>query len=367
MGITQKDIARGLGISFITVNRAFNNSGYVSPQLRKKIFDYAKKYSYIPHRASQIMVRNKTRVIAVFTPTFPEYYWDDIRKGIDVAAAYIKSLNYEVRYFRLPDNDIKTFLRILKREIKHGLDAAAFINQIGFDIAKIVSEVDKAGLPYIFYNIDHPETNRICYIGADDIAGGRLAAGFIGHTLKNISRPKILVIGIKIKRENSSRYADINQLRVEGFVKVMKEKQPQANCMIEYVWDKQKTARSQIGKILKKYEGKVGAVYFVPAYNDLFIECLERYNYRRAIIVLHDTTEKTIQALKTGFLSAVVFQDPVLQGYTVIRTLEHILESKNRERRKDIEIVHTLLFRENLDYLCYHHLFMESTKEVNYE
>ncbi|MDR0584578.1 MAG: LacI family DNA-binding transcriptional regulator, partial [Treponema sp.] len=100
MRITQKDIARNLGISLITVSRALNNSGYVSPELKKRIMDYAKQQSYVPHRASQILVRNKTRVIAVFTSTFPSFVWDDIERGVMSAAGYIRPLNYEVHFFR---------------------------------------------------------------------------------------------------------------------------------------------------------------------------------------------------------------------------------------------------------------------------
>jgi DNA-binding LacI/PurR family transcriptional regulator len=127
MRITQKDIARKLGVSLVTVSRAFNGSGYVSTELKKRIFDYAERQSYVPHRASQILVRNKTRRIAVFTSTFPSFVWDDIEKGVLSAAGYIGPLNYEVLFFRIPDFDTERYLRTLKREIRNGLDAAAFL------------------------------------------------------------------------------------------------------------------------------------------------------------------------------------------------------------------------------------------------
>jgi len=68
MGLTQKEIARNLGISYMTVNRALNNNGYVSKELREKILSYANEMGYEPHRASQVLVRNTTRNIALSPP-----------------------------------------------------------------------------------------------------------------------------------------------------------------------------------------------------------------------------------------------------------------------------------------------------------
>ena len=62
--VTQQDIADALGISLITVHRALNSSGYVSDTLKARILAYAKKVTYVPHKASQILKRNKVRKVA---------------------------------------------------------------------------------------------------------------------------------------------------------------------------------------------------------------------------------------------------------------------------------------------------------------
>jgi LacI family transcriptional regulator len=360
MHITQKDIARKLGISLITVNRAFNNSGYVSPELKKRIFDYAKKESYVPHRASQILVRNKTRVIAVFTSTFPSYVWDDIKKGVLSAAEYIRPLNYEVRYFRVPDFDTEYYLRTLRREIRNGLDAAAFLCQRMYRMKDIIGLVEKAGIPYVFYNVDDPETKRVCYIGTDYPAGGRLAANFIGKSLMLKGAGKVLVIGVNEDADRLTDGPDINAKRIRGFLEVLNEQYPFVASRIEYIDMKSRAgADEQIKRLLGRNERGVDAVYFVPAFNTGFLTGLEKYDYSRAITILHDVNEPALRCLENGILTALVFQDPVLQGYTAVRTLENILESKIRERQRDIEIAHTLIFRENINYLKNHYLLSD--------
>ncbi|MDR2759751.1 MAG: LacI family transcriptional regulator [Spirochaetaceae bacterium] len=360
MHITQKDIAKKLGISLITVSRAFNDSGYVSPELKKRIMDYAKRESYVPHRGSQILVRNKTRVIAVFTSTFPSFVWDDIEKGVMSAAGYIRALNYEVHFFRIPDFDTECYLKMLKREIRNGLDAAAFLCMRMYRMKEIVALAEKAGIPYVFYNVDDPETNRLCYIGADYPAGGRLAANFIGKSLSLKGTGKVLVIGINEDVDRMTDGPDINAKRIRGFLEVLNSRYPFVVSRVEYINMKVKTgAGAQIKKLLKNNEGKVDAVYFVPAYTGAFLDGLETYDYRRVITLLHDVNDQALRCLENDFLTALVFQDPVLQGYTAVRTLENILESKTRERQRDIEIAHTLIFRENINYLKNHYLMPE--------
>ncbi|MDR1105943.1 MAG: LacI family transcriptional regulator [Treponema sp.] len=360
MRIRQKDIANVLGISPITVSRAFNNSGYVSPELKKRILDYAKKQSYKPHRASQILVRNKTRLISVFTSTFPSFVWDDIERGVRSAAEYIGPLNYEVHFFRIPEFDTERFLKTLKREIRNGLDAAAFLCSRVYRMKEIVELIERAGVPYVFYNVDDPGTNRICYIGTDYPAGGRLVANFIGKSLSLKGAGKILVISINEDTDQVTNGPDINEKRISGFLEILNEQYPFVASRIEYINMKSKTGiGAQIKRFLKKNEGRVDAVYFVPAYTDDFLDGLEACDYRRAITLLHDVNARALRCLENGALTAIVFQDPVLQGYTAVRTLENILESMIRERQRDVEIAHTLIFKENVNYLKNHYLLSE--------
>ncbi|MDR1948262.1 MAG: LacI family transcriptional regulator [Spirochaetaceae bacterium] len=351
MGITQKDIARELKISLISVNRAFNNSGYVSAKLKKRILDYAEKRSYVPHRASQVLVRNKTRTIAVFSSTGPEYFWNDINKGVLNAAEHIKPFNYEVRYHRIPDFDTKKYIRVLQEELNNGLDAAAFVNQQIYNMDDIIGTVEKAEIPYLLFNTDSPESRRLCYIGADYRSGGRLAANFIGKSLCVKPRARVLVIGIN-EDERCAVNPDINAERLRGFMEVMNGQYPRISCQIEYNSVMSKMGMDdQIGGLLEKYEHRVDAVYFIHAHNASFLKGLGRFDYGKAITLLHDVDDSALRSLDSQLLTAVVYQDPVLQGYTAVRTLEHILESKTRERLRDIEIAHTLIFRENTQFL----------------
>ena len=377
MRITQKNIAKDLGVSFMTVSRVFNNSGYVSPELRRRILDYATEKGYKPHRASQVLVRNTVRNLAVFSSATPEYFWNDVGKGVLQAAEHVMFFNYEVRYHRIPDFDTERYCSLLSREIKNGLDAAAFVCQDIYDMDRIIAIAERANVPYILYNVDAPHTGRLCYIGSNYGAGGRLAANFIGKALGLKQNGRVLAIGFTRRDSRFSAMQNINSQRLDGFLSVMNGHFPDVSCTVEYVdcapANESSTdassadsiraeAERQIMDILERHGDKTDAVYFIPAFNDSYHRALERFGRRGLITLQHDIDDSAVECLNSGLLTAVVFQDPVLQGYTVVRTMESILESKNTGRGKDTEIAHNLVFRENIDFLGNHRLMPESTE-----
>ncbi len=351
MGITQKDIAEGLGISLITVSRALNDSGYVSEELKKRILDYAKERSYVPHKASQALVRNRTRSIAVFSSSLPTYFWHDIKKGIEIAAEQIAPFNYTVRYHMIPEYDSEAYLGRLKKELKGGLDGCAFVNQRKYDMKSIIAMIDEAGIPYATFNTDAPESGRLCHIGSDYRAGGRLVANFLGTALKVKRGGRVLVIDCDEETDRFSKSPNINGERLRGFMAVMKSRYPEVECEVECITTRLQRGYmdGQIEDALMKRNGKVDGVYLIPAFNELFLSALEKLDFSGALTVLHDMDRSSAHHLETGRLSAVVYQNPILQGYYAVKTLERLLESKRPERMKDIEIVHTLVFAENRD------------------
>ena len=349
MGITQKEIARDLGISFITVNRAFNGTGYVSEELRQRIFAYAQEHDYVPHKASQVLVRNTTKRISLFSSSLPEYFWNDIDKGVEIAAQQIRPFNYEVTYHRIPEHDTQAYLALLKEDMQKGLDAVALVNQHKYDMPAIFGELEQAGIPFVTFNTDAPQSERLCYIGSDYAAGGRLAADYIGRVLQLSQKQEVLVIQCNEEDVRVADSPDINAMRLEGFQALLSTRYPHITCHVEYINTKLQPGYrdNQILDVLKKYENKVQAIYLIPAFNTDFLSALKSLPRQNVITVLHDLDGSAVFDLETRMLSAVVYQSPVLQGYYTVKALEQILEEKKPGKIPDIEIVHTLVLSEN--------------------
>ena len=359
MGITQKEIAKALNLPLITVHRALNSSGYVSKELKGRILAYAREVRYVPHKASQVLKRNKVRKIAVFSSSLPHYFWNDIRTGISIAAEQIQALNYRVNYHMVAERSSDQYLERLEEEIRDGVEAIAFVNQWIYRMDEIIARITRAGVPYVTLNVDAPESRRICYIGPDYRAGGALAAEYIGKTLLFKNRPRILVLTTLPDSRVVLRAPDINKLRYEGFREVMEKSFPRIRHDTAFITKGMSSpaAARHIAELLADRDGDFDAVYLIAAYNVPFIRALEQGEGTRRVVVLHDLDSSSNHLLEKNLLTAVIYQNPILQGYYAVRTLENLLESGHPSDVRQLNVVHSVILNENKDLYRNHTFF----------
>lgn len=358
MSVTQKDIAKALHISLITVNRALNNSGYVSNELKQRIINYAREVNYVPQRASQTLVRNRTRKIDIFSSVRPSYFWDDIGTGIAIAAEQIRPFRYEVQYHRIPNRNTRAYLAQLERQITEGTEAVAFVNQWSFDMEAVIDHIERARLPYITLNIDAPGSRRLCYIGPDYRAGGRLAAEFIGKSLMFCRRPRVLVITSRPKLRSGRNTPDIYRLREEGFLSVMNSRFQGTDVDLRYLPTGlgKRSAREELRSLVVNRE-TVDAIYLIAAYNSEFLPLLDELGSERTISVVHDLDSLSNHYLSAHLLTALIYQNPILQGYYTVKILERILEEGGATAVSSVDIEHAIVLEENKKLYRNHYLY----------
>ena len=349
MRLTQKDIASALGLSLITVNRAINGSESVSPETKKRIQEFINDHNYVPHKASQVLVRNRITKLALFSSILPYYFWNDIRKGINLAADQLLHLDYRVNYHQIPENDTATYIAILKQEIEQGADALAFVNQPIYDMNAVFSCIEEADIPYLMFNVDAADSKRLCYVGTDYYAEGRLAAEVMGKTLHYKPDAHILVITNEESRDTGSNGVNLNVDRLDGFTEVMQEAYPGISTTVKRLTTDMRPhhADANMDRLLKEHAGAVDGIYLIPAVNAIFLESLERCRLTNTVTVIHDLDESASSSLEEGRLTAVIHQNPVLQGYYAVKALERIIETGTVQPLEDIRIIPNVIYAEN--------------------
>jgi LacI family transcriptional regulator len=354
--ITQNDIAKALNIGINTVNRAFNNTGYVSKEMKKKIFEYSHEVNYVVNKAAQSLVRAEIRTIALFSSEKPKFFWDDIQKGVDIAKKHFEPFNINVLYIRIPVFDDRAYIKKLEEVLDDGVQAIGIVNNSEYDIPKICSIIEAHDVPYLTFNIDAPSSKRICYIGPDYLQGGKLAANFLGVGLQDEDRILVLT-------SDSDRFPGINEIRLSGFQDTLAEYYPGINCVIRKLNEKDSpdAIQTKIKSYIEEEGGNYSGIYLISCFCSELIQVLSdnKCITLSPIVVVHDLFPGYKEYFNQKLITALIYQNPILQGYEAVKILEHILNHEDKTGREDVLLHSSILLRENCESYTNHYVFAQ--------
>ena len=111
-----KDIARALGISTGTVDRALHGKPEVSPATRARVLSMAEALGYRPNLAARYLQSRKQLRIGVHLPRKIALFWDSLREGIrEAAAPFAPALQVDFHaYPTLGEGDVPLFEEALR-------------------------------------------------------------------------------------------------------------------------------------------------------------------------------------------------------------------------------------------------------------
>src|SRR3984885_1568331 len=97
-----KDIAKALGISIGTVDRALHERSGVSLKTKARVLQMAEQLGYKPNLAAQALKLNRRIEIAVVLPKQISHFFDPLRAGIRSAAEATVGLHVNLNFHEYP-------------------------------------------------------------------------------------------------------------------------------------------------------------------------------------------------------------------------------------------------------------------------
>jgi LacI family transcriptional regulator len=165
MRATAKTIAEELGISTATVDRVLNNRSGVKPETIKRVLEKAKELNYKPNKSASLLSRRKQLCVAFVFPTYPEYFWGEIEKGINNALEEIQDFGFTAKIIKTP-HDINEQIKVIQDIIKSGsYDGLVFSPSDALPLTNIIDSGIDQGMPIYTFNTDSPSSKRLSYIG----------------------------------------------------------------------------------------------------------------------------------------------------------------------------------------------------------
>lgn len=153
-----KDIARLSGVSISTVSKVMNRKdASISQETREKVLRTAREYNYTPY-ASVISPAGKTFLIGVLFRSS-----STVRTTLNGILEQARELGYGILIADSgsnPEGELKALASFCKNRVDGVLWEAA-----GEKSQKNTGELEKAGIPYLFFNSSFPGSANLDYCG----------------------------------------------------------------------------------------------------------------------------------------------------------------------------------------------------------
>jgi DNA-binding LacI/PurR family transcriptional regulator len=174
---TIHSVAQEAGVSISTVSKVIHNTGSISEQTRKKVFQAMNKLNYHPDVAAASLRGKKTKVIGLLVPDISNPFYAEVARSIEDRS---RELGFNVMMCNT-DNDAekeKEYLSLLTRQRIDGIVVAS-----AFRSTDLLEGLLEKGIPIALIASEIPKLS-IDTVTVDDYKGGYLATSYLlslGH------------------------------------------------------------------------------------------------------------------------------------------------------------------------------------------
>ena len=161
---TIKDVAKVAGVSSTTVSRVLNYRGYLSSEIKQKVYQAMEELAYQPNELARALLNNKSNIIGLIFPSITVPFHAELVQYIE---SLLRKNGYKIMLcLSLGDREKeKEYLRMLKMNQVDGIIVGTHNDNI--------PDYNISNLPVVA--IDRFLGDNVTTISCDNYAGGKMA------------------------------------------------------------------------------------------------------------------------------------------------------------------------------------------------
>lgn len=336
---TVHDIAREAGVSLATVDRVLNARPGVRGATIARVRAAVERLGYVRDTYAANLARQRQYRFAFVLPEGPSQFGDTLKAALAEACASQIADRVLLKTVTVPPHDPHAIVRALRAQTAARLDGLAIMAPETPQVRDAIARLKAAGLAIVALVSDLPNSRRDHFVGINNLAAGRTAALLMGRFIGGSG--EILCV------TNAMRSRDSLERRL-GFDAVMARDFPGLRVLPSVEsYDDPRRMEAVVGEVLRA-RPRLAGVYSMGSGNTPLLAALRRSGRLDAIVVIaHEVTPTTRQALLDGEIAAVIAQNVGHLVRSALRVLRAICDGQpifEAQERVRIEVV----LRENL-------------------
>jgi LacI family transcriptional regulator len=318
---TLKDVARLSGVSIGTVDRVLHERGRVSEENKIAVMQAVKTLHYSPSQIARALVKHRRNIcIGISFMDASHEFWQESLTGVKFARASLAPFGVEVIIDHCVEYTSIEQKASIKRLLSKGADGI-LLTPIEESI-NWIDDVIPETVPYGTVLDDIQSKRKLFHVGPDDCAMGALIArlGLLytkGEMCAAILAPNAHVCG--------------TQNRILGFQKMLKQNMQEKDLLFifEIPGDSEKGTNDEIYSTTERIVSdhpEVNMLYVTNGSAQWVAAAIKNAGVSRKIFVFgHEYTEMTESFLKSGGITATLYQKPGQQWNMAVHMLNNYL------------------------------------------
>lgn len=337
---TVHDIANAAGVSLATVDRVLNGRPGVRAKTVERVNNAIALIGYTRDLSAANLARQRQYHFEFLLPAHENQTVIAFKAAIDEIRKSQSTERVEINLKSLPDNDPHEVVRMLNRLDPTKVNGVAIMAPETPQLRDAIAHLKAQGIAVVALVSDLPNSEIDHFAGINNQAAGRTAATLIGRFSGDRTGTVLVIADSMLARDSLERRL--------GFDSQMMQFAPRLKVLpsLETHSDKDRTTR--IFRAVLSAHPDIRGVYVLGSGLKTLLEIIGADEaYRDLIVVAHDLTPFTHQALLDHAIDAVITQDVghlVRSSLRVLRAKTDGVATIASQERIRIEIV----LRENL-------------------
>lgn len=315
--ITIYDLAKRLGISTGTINRALNGKPEVSEKTRKLVLDTAREMGFKPNKVAKSLARRPKKIAVVVNGNFPNFY-NEIIRGAMYACNTLADFNIKGEYFYIGRTDNKiNLIRKLEEIMDSSFDGLVLLpNEDNENLKSIIDKLFAKRIPVVTVATDIPQSKRICSVRQEGSISGGIAARLLSWMSGGSE------IALFVGSKSLSGHAE----NIQGFMNVAKNTSLKITNIIEN-HDEPEIAYLNTERILTE-NSNIKGIYINSSNSLTVCKKIEEMRLGGQIkLICSDIYPELAEYIRKGIVHASIFQDPFYQGKTAVEKIYDCITS----------------------------------------
>lgn len=312
---TVHDIAHAAGVSLATVDRVLNARPGVRNVTREKVEQAILDLGYVRDLAAANLAKGRTYSLCFILPANDNSFMLRLRQEVQDAIRRSAVERTQIEIVDVQAFNADALVSAMNEVLTRRPDGVALVAVDAPEVRAAVDRLKDAGVAVVTLVSDLSASSRDHFAGIDNSAAGRTAANLMGRFLSKVHGRVAILAGSMLVRDHRER--------LEGFLAVLTADFPRVALLpVIEARDDPALVETMVRETLRRHPD-ISGIYSLGAGNRGLIRVLKGISASsRPVVIAHELTPSTREALQSDLIDAVLNQDPGHEVRSAVRVLK---------------------------------------------